>query len=70
MNNENTKGTYFLPSGPTFEVSMLLMKPVTPSTAICQRPGTISRFIPPAMNSQSAPRTSTMNNDELVKETS
>ena len=33
---------------------MLVMKPVKPSTAICQRPGTSSRFIPPSMNSHRA----------------
>jgi hypothetical protein len=49
---------------------MLLMKPVTPSTAICQRPGTSSRFIPPHMKTQKAPNTRIMNNEELVKETS
>ena len=70
MNSENTKGTYFLPSGPTLEVSILLTKPATPSTAICQRPGTSSRFIPPHMNSHKAPNTRIMNNEEFVKETS
>ncbi len=50
MKTVNTQGTYLRPSGPTLVSSMLVMKPVIPSTAICQRPGTSSRFMPPIMN--------------------
>ena len=43
------------------------MKPVTPSTAICQRPGTSWRFIPPSMNSQIVPSTISIHKALLVK---
>ena len=52
MKTVNTQGTYLRPSGPMLVVSIEVTKPVTPSTATCQRPGTSSRFIPPSMNSQ------------------
>ena len=54
MKTVNTQGTYLRPSGPMLVSSIEVMKPVTPSTATCQRPGTSSRFIPPSMNSQIA----------------
>ena len=39
----------FLPSGPMFTLTMSSMKPVSPSTAICQRPGTSWRCMPISM---------------------
>ena len=42
-----------LPFGPIFASIMLVTKPVKLSTAICQRPGTSSRFMPPSMNTHS-----------------
>jgi hypothetical protein len=50
-----------------FVCIMLEMKPVKPSTAACQRPGTSSRFMPPSMNSHSAPSVITIHRAELVK---
>jgi hypothetical protein len=50
VNSEKMYGTYFLPCGPMFTLTMSSTKPAKPSTAICQRPGTSSRFIPIAMN--------------------
>ena len=44
------------------------MKPVKPSTAICQRPGTTSRFMPPSMNNQSTSRVIIIQKALLVKE--
>ena len=38
-----------MPSGPMFTLTMSSTKPVRPSTATCQRPGTSSRFMPIAM---------------------
>jgi hypothetical protein len=46
---------------------MLVMKPVTPSTAACQRPGTSWRFMPPSMNSHSAPSVTSIHKALLVK---
>ena len=43
------------------------MKPVMPSTATCQRPGTSWRFIPPSMNSQIRPSTISIHKALLVK---
>ena len=43
------------------------MKPVTPSTITCQRPGTSSRFIPPSMKSQISARTMSIHSALLVK---
>ena len=43
------------------------MKPVRPSTAICQRPGTSWRFMPPSMNSQITASASTIHSALLVK---
>jgi len=59
-----------LPSGPIFDVSIELTKPVKPSTAACQRPGTRSRFIPPIMKIHSATSVATIHKAELVKERS
>ena len=70
MNSEKTSGTYFLPSGPTLVETISLMKPFTPSTAACQRPGTIWRFMPPSMNTQIVAMTKIMNSEELVNEMS
>ena len=55
------------PAGPMFVSIMLLMKPVTPSTAICQRPGISSRFIPPSMNSHTAASVNSIHSELLVK---
>ena len=55
MNSEKTYGTNFLPSGPMLTLTMSSTKPVKPSTATCQRPGTSSRFMPPHEHRRSAP---------------
>src|SRR5438067_664648 len=46
---------------------MLVTNPVKPSTAICQRPGTSSRFIPPSMNSHRQATTTAIQAALLVK---
>ncbi len=46
---------------------MLVMKPVTPSTAACQRPGTSARFMPPSMNSHTAASVKSIHSELLVK---
>ncbi len=66
MNTVNTHGTYLRPSGPTLVSSIEVMKPVTPSTAICQRPGTSSRLRPPTMNAQIAASTISIHKALLV----
>src|SRR4051812_16258022 len=67
MKMVNTQGRYLRPSGPTLVSSIEVTKPVTPSTATCQRPGTRSRFMPPSMNSQISARTISIHNALLVK---
>ena len=42
------------------------MKPVKPSTAICQRPGTCCCFMPPIMNTNSATAATIIHSAELV----
>ncbi len=42
------------------------MKPVMLSTAICQRPGTSSRFMPPATKTQTRTAVNAIHNAELV----
>ena len=66
MKTVNTQGTYLRPSGPTLVSSIEVMKPVMPSTATCQRPGTSSRFIPPSMNTQIEPSTISIHSALLV----
>ena len=67
MKTVNTQGTYLRPSGPMLVSIIEVTKPVTPSTATCQRPGTSSRFIPPSMNSQIEPSTISIHSALLVK---
>src|SRR5678816_1005660 len=45
---------------------ILPMKPVTDSTAACQRPGTSWRLVPPHMNSRIAASTASIHSAELV----
>ena len=63
----NTQGRYLRPSGPILVSIIELMKPVTPSTATCQRPGTSSRFMPPSMKTRIEPSTIIIHSAELVK---
>ena len=67
MNKVKTQGIYFLPLGPMLLAMILSMKPTTPSTITCQRPGTSSRFIPPIMKTYRSPRTTNIHNALLVK---
>ena len=66
-NSEKMYGTYFLPAGPTLAASRLSIKPVRLSTAICQRPGTSWRLLPPATNTSSATTVIAIHSAELVK---
>ena len=43
------------------------MKPVRPSTAICQRPGTSCRFIPVAMKAKISMSATSIHSELLVK---
>src|ERR1051325_709173 len=63
----NTQGRYLRPSGPMLVVTIDSTKPVIPSTATCQRPGTSWRFIPPSMNSQISASTTSIHRALLVK---
>jgi hypothetical protein len=47
--------------------TMSSTKAISPSTAICQRPGISSRFIPPNMKSQITPSTIRVHSALLVK---
>ena len=67
MKAVKTQGRYFLPSGPMLAWTMSSTKPIRPSTATCQRPGTSSRFIPPNMNSQIVASTISVHSALLVK---
>ena len=67
MKTVNTQGMYLRPSGPILVVTIEVTKPVTPSTATCQRPGTSSRFIPPSMKIQISARTTSIHKALLVK---
>ncbi len=57
----------FLPSGPIFTFTISSMKPVTPSTAICQRPGTSCRFMPINMKPATSASAISSQSELLVK---
>ena len=51
---------------PMLCIDTLSRKPVRYSTAICQRPGTSWRLVPPSMNSTITARTTNIHSAELV----